>query len=176
MGPNTPHPSSPAAVFQEVTAQTHSAHLSLSGFQQCLTKLGYQRFQYSTSKLLFHLFDKDHSNQLGRDEFVSVLEYINRWKDCFLAYDQDKSGSINFPELKTAITTFGYRFSEVFFVKMFSKYDSDKSGSISFDEFIQLFCELHLLTEEFKKKDVNKNGNAVFQYEDFLTACLSIHT
>ena len=36
--------------------------------------------------------------------------------------------------------------------------------------------QLHMLTEEFKKKDANQSGTAVFQYEDFLRACFSIHT
>lgn len=83
---------------------------------------------------------------MSRTEFLSLFGYLSQWQKLFEKYDADKNGTISLPELKVAIQGFGYRFSEPFYAMLFHKYDADKSGTISFDEFIQIFCELHILT------------------------------
>lgn len=120
------------------------------------------------------MFDYNKDNNLSKAEFTKTCDFLKNWRDSFIAYDSNRNGSINFEELKKAIETFGYKFSAPFLQVMFHKYDVNGSNTISFEEFIQLFCELHVLTEEFKRRDTQRNGTAQFEYEDFLKACFSI--
>ena len=47
------------------------------------------------------------SGQLEFDEFKSLLDEVWRWKDAFDFFDLDKSGSIDFQELRQALAMIG---------------------------------------------------------------------
>lgn len=55
------------------------------------------------------MFDKTGEKTINFNEFGSLWKYVTDWQQCFRSFDNDSSGSINKTELKTAITTFGYR-------------------------------------------------------------------
>lgn len=55
------------------------------------------------------MFDKKGTGTINFDEFGAVWKYVTDWQQCFRSFDRDGSGNISKDELKTAITTFGYR-------------------------------------------------------------------
>ena len=45
------------------------------------------------------MFDRDHSGQIGLNEFQALWTYIHQWKGVFDGFDRDKSGHIDANEL-----------------------------------------------------------------------------
>lgn len=62
-------------------------------------------------------------------EFSGLWQYIEEWRTCFAAFDQDKSGSIDFNELRTAMRSFRYNLSDDFLRLLIKKYD--RTGTFS---------------------------------------------
>ena len=62
------------------------------------------------------MFDKKGTHTINFDEFGALWKYVTDWQQCFKSFDRDNSGSINSQELKTALTTFGYRYDYFFFI------------------------------------------------------------
>lgn len=137
---------------------------------------GGQKFSLRACKLMVSLHDMDKTGKIDKKEFVRLDKYIRDWQQCFNSIDRDRSGKIDAAELSSAITSFGYRFSQPFMDYMVKTYDEDRSGKIEFDEFIQIFVELQMLTEKFKEKDEKKNGHATFEYEEFLKVFYSMRS
>jgi Ca2+-binding EF-hand superfamily protein len=152
-----------------------SGSVSVEELQFGLSAQGRLPFSRKTCQLLVNLYDEDRNGVVHEREFVTMWGFIEQWRSQFNAQDSDKSGRLTKAELRTAITSLGYRFSDTFFDKMFRAYDQEKKGTLGFDLFVQLFCELHMLTEAFKERDTQRNGTAVFQYEQFLDAAFNIH-
>lgn len=65
----------------------------------------------------------DNSGLINFAEFSGLWKYIEEWRTCFSAFDQDKSGSIDFNELKTAMRSFRYNLSDDFLRLIIKKYD-----------------------------------------------------
>ena len=59
------------------------------------------------------------------------------WQQTFRNYDKDNSGSIDKNELKTALSSFGYRLSDRFYDILIRKFDRSGRGTVAFDDFIQ---------------------------------------
>lgn len=83
------------------------------------------------------MFDRDQSGTINFQEFGALWKYVNDWQTTFKSYDRDNSGSIDKQELKTALTSFGYRLSDRFYDVLIRKFDRSGRGNIAFDDFIQ---------------------------------------
>ncbi|CAG8729306.1 14396_t:CDS:2, partial [Racocetra fulgida] len=65
----------------------------------------------------------DNTGTINFNEFAGLWRYIEDWKKCFQTFDADRSGTVNFQELKTALKTFGYNLSDNFVNLLIKKYD-----------------------------------------------------
>ena len=83
------------------------------------------------------MFDRDHTGTINFQEFGALWKYVTDWQTTFRSYDRDNSGSIDKNELKTALTSFGYRLSDRFYDILIRKFDRTGSGTVAFDDFIQ---------------------------------------
>ena len=83
------------------------------------------------------MFDRDHTGTINFQEFGALWKYVTDWQATFRSYDRDNSGSIDKGELKTALTSFGYRLSDRFYDILIRKFDRTGSGTVAFDDFIQ---------------------------------------
>jgi len=164
----------PALIFAAMDRDGSGA-IDADELQFGLSQGGRMEFSRKTCVLLVHLYDSDKNNTVGRNEFLGLWGYLDQWRNCFQGFDRDRSGFISKVEMIAAIKQIGYSFSDAFYDQLLKIYDFKKKGEIGFDAFVALFCELHLLTEEFKKKDVNREGVATFKYEEFLVAAYSVH-
>ncbi|XP_050725333.1 programmed cell death protein 6-like isoform X2 [Eriocheir sinensis] len=154
-------------VFQQVD-KDRSGAIDARELQSALSNGNWTPFNPDTVKLMIAMFDKNQKGTINFEEFGALWKYVTDWQQCFRSFDQDGSGNINKNELRTAITTFGYRFSEQFFDVLMKRFDRSGKGCIYFDDFIQCCISLHTLTSEFSQRDHEKKGVASFSYEEFL--------
>jgi len=118
------------------------------------------------------MFDRDKNGTIDVHEFAALWKYIQDWKSCFDRFDTDRSGNINAQELSSAFQTFGYNLSMNFCQMCVRMFDKRNVHSMNFDDFIQCCVMLKSLTESFKQKDTNQNGNIRIHYEEFLRMVL----
>jgi len=91
------HPSV-LAWFQAVDID-RSGQISGTELQQALTNNDWSHFSLKTCYKMIGIFDRDFSGTINLNEFNSLWNYINQWRNVFSAYDLDKSGFINEIEL-----------------------------------------------------------------------------
>jgi len=155
------------SVFQKVD-KDRSGAIDARELQSALSNGNWTPFNPETVRLMIGMFDKKGTGTISFEEFGSLWKYVTDWQQCFRSFDQDNSGSISKPELKTAVTAFGYRFSDQFYDVLLKRFDRSNKGVIFFDDFIQCSVVLHILTQEFQQHDTNNDGNASFSYEQFM--------
>lgn len=90
------------------------------------------------------MFDRQNRGQVSFEDFGALWKYVTDWQNCFKSFDRDNSGNIDKDELKTALTTFGYRLSDSLLNTLMRKFDRYGRGTILFDDFIQCCIVLHV--------------------------------
>ncbi|XP_063594162.1 programmed cell death protein 6-like isoform X1 [Penaeus indicus] len=162
-------------VFQQVD-KDRSGAIDARELQSALSNGNFTPFNPETIKLMIGMFDKKGSGTINFDEFGAVWKYVTDWQQCFRSFDRDGSGNISKDELKTAITTFGYRFSDKFYDVLMQRFDRTGRGGVYFDDFIQCCIVLHTLTQAFSQYDQDRDGVITISYEQFLHMVFSIRT
>lgn len=107
---------------------------------------------------------------------MTHFRYVTDWQNCFRSFDTDGSGSIDKNELKTALTSFGYRLSDWLVEMLVRKFDRIGQGTILFDDFIQCCILLYTLTSAFRQYDTDQDGIITIHYEQFLSMVFSLKT
>jgi len=124
--------------------------------------------------MMIDMFDLDRSGSTNVHEFSSLFKYINDWKALFERIDRDRSGYIEDGELRQALEQMGYRFSPTFVANLLAKYDA-KGRRLTLDNFIVASVQIKRLTDSFRSRDRQMNGQANFNYEDFIGVALGAH-
>ncbi|XP_041478946.1 sorcin-like isoform X2 [Lytechinus variegatus] len=144
--------------------------------QQCLTSSGiagtYQPFSIETCTLMINMLDRDFSGKMGFTEFKELWTVLQRWKQTFTQVDQDRSGLIDGRELAGALASFGYRLSPNAIGALVRRYGVN--GQIQFDSFVGCAVRLRALTDFFRRKDTQQNGNAMMQYDEFIANTMAM--
>ena len=130
-------------------------------------------------------------------DFGALWKYVTDWQTCFRSFDTDNSGNIDQNELKTALTSFGYRLSDNLIGMLIRKFDRFGRGTILFDDFIQcciilyvsnglnslfqaagsmstILLSLQTLTSSFRAMDHDMDGVITIHYEQFLSMVFSL--
>ncbi|CAH1958003.1 unnamed protein product [Acanthoscelides obtectus] len=102
------------------------------------------------------MFDRSNKGQVSFEDFGALWKYVTDWQNCFRSFDRDNSGNINREELKTALTSFGYRLSDNVINIILRKFDRHGNGTILFDDFIQLCVVLHVSINSTNLKSLAK--------------------
>lgn len=90
------------------------------------------------------MFDREARGTVSFQDFGALWKYVTDWQNCFRSFDTDNSGNIDRNELKTALTSFGYRLSDTLVNILIRKYDRIGRGTILFDDFIQCCITLYV--------------------------------
>uniref|UniRef100_A0A3Q0QYM8 EF-hand domain-containing protein n=1 Tax=Amphilophus citrinellus TaxID=61819 RepID=A0A3Q0QYM8_AMPCI len=147
--------------------------ISADELQRCLTQSGisgsYQPFSLETCRLMISMLDRDMSCTMGFNEFKDLWQVLNGWRTTFASFDRDQSGTIEGHELQQAITSMGYNLSPQTMNCIMKRYSLN--GRIHFDEFVSCCVRLRALTDQFRRRDTTRTGNATFQYDD-----VSVHS
>jgi Ca2+-binding EF-hand superfamily protein len=151
-----------------------SGQISFIELQQALSNGTWAPFNPDTVKLMVGIFDRDGTGSINFQEFSALWKYVTDWLNVFRRFDTDNSGSINKQELKTAVSSFGYRLSETFYDVLVNKFDKQKKGVILFDDFIQVCVMLQTLTSAFRAYDTDQDGMITIGYEQFLTLIFTL--
>ncbi|KAG0001582.1 hypothetical protein BGZ80_001718 [Entomortierella chlamydospora] len=186
--PPTAPPQTPEASLRywfDAVDSDHSGQLSTEELQRALINGDWSPFNIETVRLMMNMFDtgkfrisSDNSGLITFPEFAGLWKYIEDWRSCFQAFDRDRSGYIDFSELKTAMHSFGYNLSDNFLQLIIKKYDKrgknpQGRGDVSFDNFVQIAVTVKSLTDAFKRIDREGKGYATIAYEQFLELVVS---
>ncbi|XP_063226742.1 programmed cell death protein 6-like isoform X2 [Bacillus rossius redtenbacheri] len=151
-----------------------SGYISADELQQALSNGTWTPFNPETVRLMIGMFDKQNLGKINFEDFGALWKYVTDWQNCFRSFDRDNSGNIDGQELKTALTSFGYRLSDNTVNLLVRKYDRLGRGTIYFDDFIQCCIVLHTLTASFRQHDTDQDGVISIHYEQFLGMVFSL--
>ncbi|XP_044747951.1 programmed cell death protein 6 isoform X1 [Coccinella septempunctata] len=154
-------------VFQRVD-RDRSGYINADELQSALSNGTWSPFNPETVRLMIGMFDKTNRGQVSFEDFGALWKYVTDWQNCFRSFDRDNSGNIDRNELKTALTTFGYRLSDQLINTLLRKFDRHGRGTILFDDFIQCCIVLYTLTSAFRQFDTDQDGVITIHYEQFL--------
>ncbi|NWY72435.1 SORCN protein, partial [Oenanthe oenanthe] len=136
--------------------------------QRCLTQSGiagaYKPFNLETCRLMISMLDRDMSGTLGFNEFKELWAVVNGWKQHFVSFDSDGSGTVDRQELEKALMTMGFRLSPQAVTAITKRYSTQ--GKIAFDDYIACCVKLRALTECFRRRDTTQQGFVNFHYDD----------
>ncbi|KAK0045195.1 programmed cell death protein 6-like isoform X2 [Biomphalaria glabrata] len=164
-----------SGIFQRIDTD-RSGSISANELQRALSNGTWTPFNPETVRLMIGMFDRDNSGTINFQEFVSLWKYVTDWQNTFRSYDRDNSGSIDKTELKTALTSFGYRLSDQFYDILIRKFDRQGRGTVAFDDFVQCAVVLQTLTSSFRAFDTDQDGWIQISYEQFLTLVFSLRS
>ncbi|XP_975592.2 programmed cell death protein 6 isoform X3 [Tribolium castaneum] len=160
-------------VFQRVD-RDRSGFINAEELQAALSNGTWSPFNPETVRLMIGMFDRANRGQVSFEDFGALWKYVTDWQNCFRSFDRDNSGNIDRNELKTALTTFGYRLSDGLVSTLVRKFDRHGNGTILFDDFIQLCIILYTLTAAFRQHDTDQDGVITIHYEQFLSMVFSL--
>jgi len=99
----------------------------------------HRSFQVSTCCWLMARFGSQ--NRLVLNQWCELMDYLANLKAIFLQVDADRSGAIEFVELRRAFQLSGVNLEAAIIAEVGQSFDSDKDGSLEFDEFVQMRLE-----------------------------------
>ncbi|XP_038572561.1 grancalcin [Micropterus salmoides] len=144
--------------------------------QRCLTQSGfsgsYTPFSIDTCRIMIAMLDRDFTGKMGFNEFKDLFTALNGWKQNFMMFDQDRSGTVEPHEMTQAINAMGYRVSSQTLNAIIKRYN--KGGKIFFDDYVACCVKLRALTENFRQRDTMHQGSVNFQYDDFILCTMAI--
>jgi len=100
------------------------------------------------------------NNNSNMKKFILSDEQINLLKEAFDLFDMEKTGKIDFHELKLTLKAFGFKITkeEMFIIK--EKLDPQNTNKISFDDFIDL------MTQKFSERNPREEAIMAFDLFD----------
>nr|XP_046237994.1 grancalcin isoform X2 [Scatophagus argus] len=144
--------------------------------QRCLTQSGftggYSPFSLETCRIMIAMLDRDYTGKMGFNEFKELFTALNGWKQNFMMFDQDRSGTVEPHEMSQAISAMGYRVSPQALNTIIKRYN--KGGRIFFDDYVACCVKLRALTDNFRRRDTMQQGSVNFQYDDHAFQCLTM--
>ncbi|CAB1327888.1 unnamed protein product, partial [Coregonus sp. 'balchen'] len=116
--------------------------------QRCLTQTGisgtYTPFSLETCRIMIAMLDRDMTGKLGFNEFKELFAALSGWKQNFMMFDQDRSGTVEPHEMSQAISAMGYMISPQALNAIIKRYS--KAGRIYFDDYVACAVKLRALT------------------------------
>ncbi|KAM4600766.1 sorcin isoform 2-T2 [Polymixia lowei] len=159
--------------FAAVAGQ--DGQISAEELQTCLTQAnfsgGYKPFNLETCRLMINMLDRDMSATMGFAEFKELWSVLNGWKQNFMTFDRDRSGTVEGPEMQQAVASMGYKLSPQAMNIIVKRYSTH--GRIVFDDYVACCIKLRTLSNLFQRRDTNRQGTALFQYDDFIQCTMS---
>ncbi|XP_039613437.1 sorcin [Polypterus senegalus] len=144
--------------------------------QRCLTQTGihgtYSPFSLETCRLMISMLDRDLTGKMGFNEFKEVFAALSGWKQNFMMFDQDRSGSVEPHEMSQSLSSMGYRISPQALSGIIKRFS--KNGRIYFDDYVACCIKLRALTDTFRRRDNMQQGFVNFSYDEFLLCTMTI--
>lgn len=98
---------------------------------------------------------------LKNRKFVLNDDQLNLLKEAFDLFDMDKTGKIDYHELKLTLKAFGFQMKKQEILNLIQKFESgNNSNKITFNDFIDL------MTEKFSERDPREEAVMAFDLFD----------
>ncbi|XP_072507666.1 sorcin isoform X1 [Notamacropus eugenii] len=133
---------------------------------------GWTAFNLETCRLMVSMLDRDMSGTMGFSEFKELWAVLNGWRQHFISFDTDRSGTVDPQELQKALGTMGFRLSPQAVTSIAKRYSTN--GKITFDDYIACCVKLRALTDSFRRRDTAQQGVVNFPYDDFIQCVMSV--
>lgn len=144
--------------------------------QRCLTQSGihgsYTPFSLETCRIMIAMLDRDFTGKMGFNEFKELWAVLSGWKQNFMTFDRDCSGTVEPHELSQAIASMGYRLNPQSLSIVIKRYS--KNGRIYFDDYVACCVKLRVLTDAFRRRDHLHQGIISFVYDDFVQCTMAV--
>lgn len=164
-------------MYQYFTAVAgQDGQIDADELQRCLTQSGisggYKPFNLETCRLMISMLDRDMSGKMGFNEFKELWGALSGWRQNFMSFDADRSGTVDFPELQRALESMRFRLSPQSLNAIAKRYGIN--GRITFDDYVACCVKLRALTETFRRRDAAQQGVVNFSYDDFILCVMSV--
>ncbi|XP_057655491.1 calpain-A-like isoform X2 [Diorhabda carinulata] len=124
-------------------------------------------FSKDVCRSMISMLDTDKSGKLGFVEFTELWDSIRQWKNVWMLYDKDQSGTFSGFELRQALNSAGFRLNNKILNILMHRY-GNKNGEMDFEDFMMCAIKLKTMIELFKKKQSNSTRNASFSIDEWL--------
>ncbi|KAG2458943.1 GRAN protein, partial [Polypterus senegalus] len=114
---------------------------------------------------------RDLTGKMGFNEFKEVFAALSGWKQNFMMFDQDRSGSVEPHEMSQSLSSMGYRISPQALSGIIKRFS--KNGRIYFDDYVACCIKLRALTDTFRRRDNMQQGFVNFSYDEVSGSALS---
>ncbi|KAK7205991.1 hypothetical protein BZA70DRAFT_277673 [Myxozyma melibiosi] len=169
----TPAPAeSVRQIFRSVDVN-NNGRLSERELRSALLNFDRSKFDPTTVKLMFQMFDSDQSGTITIDEFERLWDYLSKWQERFKEFDLDKTFTISLTEFDLALKAFGYRLTPDFTKFVFNSYVK-RSNDMTFDLFVQSCVTLLHLSANFNKYGPDSRGTIQLNFEQFMTEVINL--
>ena len=88
-----------------------SGQIDALELQQALINGNFTKFSEETCKMMISMFDINKSGTIDINEFSQLFNYVNQWRNIFISFDRDRSGSIESVEFSSALGQLGFNLS-----------------------------------------------------------------
>ncbi|XP_056638161.1 calpain-A-like isoform X2 [Diorhabda sublineata] len=135
--------------------------------RSALTVLKVDGFSKDVCRSMISMLDTDKSGKLGFVEFTELWDSIRQWKNVWMLYDKDQSGTFSGFELRQALNSAGFRLNNKILNILMHRY-GNRNGEMDFEDFMMCAIKLKTMIELFKKKQSNSTRNASFSIDEWL--------
>lgn len=99
-------------------------------------------------------------NKKSKKRFILSEDQINLLREAFDLFDMDKTGKIDYHEIKLTLKAFGFNIKKQELLNLLEKHDLERhDNKLSFDDFMQL------MTEKFSER--NPRDEAILAFDLF---------
>ncbi|XP_063920494.1 calpain-B-like isoform X5 [Zophobas morio] len=124
-------------------------------------------FSKDVCRSMIAMLDTDRTGKLNFEEFEKLWTSIRVWKNVFLKFDRNNSGTLTGFELREALSSAGYTINNNILNILMHRY-GNKDGEIEFDDFIMCAVKLKIMIELFKEIASPTTNNATFSLDDWI--------
>ncbi|XP_076262773.1 calpain-A-like isoform X1 [Rhynchophorus ferrugineus] len=127
------------------------------------TKSGFSK---DICRSMIAMLDTDRSGKLCYPEFKQLWCSLRNWKNAWMLFDKDKSGTFCGFEFGEAIEAAGYHVNNKLLNALMHRYGKD--GEITFDDFLMCAIKLKTMIDIFNKNDKSGSNSATFSLQEWL--------
>ncbi|KAF7661371.1 hypothetical protein LDENG_00262870 [Lucifuga dentata] len=118
-------------------------------------------------KSMVVLMDSQGIARLNWPEFKSLWDKIRKWTDIFLAFDENKSHHLEYPEVAPALKAAGIVVDDLVMQLVGLRY-TEPDVTVSYPGFLYLLMKLESMINKFEAYDVAGTGNITIGYRQWL--------
>ncbi|VUZ53828.1 unnamed protein product [Hymenolepis diminuta] len=125
-------------------------------------------FSLEDSRSMLASMDNNLTGKMEYDEFKTLWENCQLWRDVFNSRDKDKSKTLNVTELREALISAGFHLSGLVFTVVVQRFVTQKVNAVTFEDWILCCVRLKNSFDNMKAQFKTNDGNLMFTADDFL--------